>query len=522
MPVQSRRSDALVACGVGALSLALYARSLLPGTGYAGDTAKWQFLGVVGGVPHATGYPLYVALDQAWVAAVPWGSVAWRVNLLSAVLGAAAVGVLYLLLRTLDVRPVVAIATALVFAVSGTYWSQAVIAEVYTLHVLFLITVTACLAHWRAGAANGWLLAGLGLYALSFGNHLTTVVALPGIAWIVYTDRRRALTGRTAAFVAGAALLGASQYLYLMRLSEIGAYREADIETLGDVAGYVTGGDFKDSMFAFGPRELVVDRVPLLLDYLGLEFSVLLVPIALGIVRGLWSLPAPGRAVAVHLGWLAVGTSLYVLNYDVPDLVVFCLPLFAALAVFLGLGLDGVVGWLQARRGDAPWLMPVVAGVLAAVVAVFAVANHDGASQRDTVADAERVERALDAAGDSGVLLTDSYHDSEYFWYYLLGEGLGEERDLVVADQVRPAQVVEYFTAGSGPVAAAAQSIGLADPPLYTATARQARQLSERGLTATRLAEDVWRIGPGPAAGLSPSAPALRSGAPSGRRTPRR
>ncbi|HET8620180.1 MAG TPA: DUF2723 domain-containing protein, partial [Acidimicrobiales bacterium] len=107
MPVRSRRSDALVACGVGALSLALYARSLLPGTGYAGDTAKWQFLGVVGGVPHATGYPLYVALDQAWVAAVPWGSMAWRVNLLSAVLGAAAVGVLYLLLRTLDVRPVV-------------------------------------------------------------------------------------------------------------------------------------------------------------------------------------------------------------------------------------------------------------------------------------------------------------------------------------------------------------------------------------------------------------------------------
>ena len=89
-------------------------RPRLPGGGYAGDPAKWQLLGVVGGVPHATGYPLYIALDQAWVTIVPWGSVAWRVNLLSALLGAVAVGVLYVLLRILEVRTVVAAGTALV------------------------------------------------------------------------------------------------------------------------------------------------------------------------------------------------------------------------------------------------------------------------------------------------------------------------------------------------------------------------------------------------------------------------
>ena len=499
MPPMSRRSDALVALGVGAFALTVYAVTLLPGTGYSGDTAKWQMLGVVGGVPHATGYPLYVGLDQAWVTVVPFGSAAWRVNLLSAVLGAAAVGVLYVLLRIVDVRPVVAAASAVVFAFSGTFWSQAVVAEVYTLHVLFLVTVTTCLAHWRTGAANGWLLAGLGLYALSFGNHLTAVVALPGVAWIVWSDRRRALTWGNAAFVAAAALLGASQYLYLVRLSDVAPYREAQIDSLGDLAGYVTGGDFKDAMFAFGPRALVVDRVPLVLDYLGLEYSVLLVPMAAGIGRGLWRLPAGQRAVAVHLALLAVGTAVYVLNYDVPDLVVFFLPLFFPLAAFLGIGLEGAARTLEARPRASPWALRAGAGALAVLVVLFAAGNRSGSSQRGEVAVAERTERAIDAAGSDAVLLTDDYNDSEYLWYYLLGEGVGDERNLVVADQVTPGEVADYFSSASGPVAVTARSLGVIAPALYTGARRQARDLAERGLAVTQLGGGVWRVGPTPA-----------------------
>jgi Protein O-mannosyl-transferase TMEM260-like len=496
----SRRSDAPIALGVGAFALTVYAVTLLPGTGYSGDTAKWQMLGVVGGVPHPTGYPLYVALDQAWVTVVPVGSAAWRVNLLSAVLGAAAVGVLYVLLRILDVRPVVAAAGALVFAFSGTFWSQAVVAEVYTLHVLFLVTVTACLAHWRTGAANGWLLAGLGLYALSFGNHLTSIVALPGVAWIVWSDRRRALRWGNAAFVAAAGLLGAGQYLYLVHLSDAAPYREAQIDSLGDVAAYVTGGDFKDAMFAFGPRALLVDRVPLVLDYLALEYSVLLVPMAAGIVRGLWRLPAAPRAAAVQLALLAVGTAVYVLNYDVPDLVVFFLPLFFPLAAFLAIGLEGAVRWLEARPWASPWALRAGAGALAVLVVLFAAVNRSGSSQQGEVAVAERTERAIDAAGSDAVLLTDDYNESEYLWYYLLGEGLGEERNLVVADQVTPGEVTDYFSSASGPVAVAAETLGVAAPALYTGARRQARDLAGQGLAVTPLGDGVWRVGP-PAAG---------------------
>ena len=495
MPVPPRRIDALVSLGVGALTLAVYLRSLLPGVGYSGDTAKWQFLGVVGGVPHPTGYPLYLAIDQAWVAIVPWGSAAWRVNLLSAVLGAVAVGVVYAVLRIVEVRREVAAATALVFAFSQTFWTQAVVAEVYTLHILFLATVTACLAHWRKGAPNVWLLAGLGLYALSFGHHLTTGLALPGIAWLVWSDRKRALTLPNVAFVAGAVLVGASQYLYLLRLSDVGAYHEDHIDTFGDVLTYVTGGRFKDSMFIFSWYGLLVGRVPLWFRFLREEYFLLLVPVLYGVWRGVRAVDEAQRAIAVHLLSLAVFTSIYVLNFDVPDLIVFCLPLFLACAVFLGLGLEGAVEWVEQRRPDDPRLVARgVAAALVALVAVVGLVDYGRASQRGTTLDAERIERAFDLVDDHSVLLTDGYHDSEYIWYYLLAEDLGDERDLVLANQVRPSDVKAYFRSRTGPVAVAALGVDAADPPLYTASPHQAITLANAGLTVTPLADDVWQV----------------------------
>ena len=53
-------------------------------------------------------------------------------------------------------------------------------------------------------------------------------------------------------------------------------------------------------------------------------------------------------------GWRSA-PPFYVLNYDVTDLVVFCLPLFLVLAALLALGIDGGAGWLQAHLPVGRW-----------------------------------------------------------------------------------------------------------------------------------------------------------------------
>jgi hypothetical protein len=87
------------------------------------------------GVGHPTGYPTYMMLTHLFTF-LPIGDPAYRVNLASAIYGAAAVFAVYLAGLRLGGKPVAAAAGALAFGLSGAFWSQAVIAEVYTFEAL--------------------------------------------------------------------------------------------------------------------------------------------------------------------------------------------------------------------------------------------------------------------------------------------------------------------------------------------------------------------------------------------------
>ena len=92
------------------------------------------------GVGHPTGYPTYMLLTHLFTY-LPLGDPAYSVNLASAVYGAAAVLVVYLAGLRLCGLAVAAAAGALAFGLSGAFWDQAVISEVYTLEALFVALV---------------------------------------------------------------------------------------------------------------------------------------------------------------------------------------------------------------------------------------------------------------------------------------------------------------------------------------------------------------------------------------------
>ena len=74
-------------------ALVLYMLTLAPSV-MPGDYAEFQFSAAILGVPHPTGYSLYILLGKLFTL-LPFGDVAYRVNLSSAVYMAAAVGVGY-------------------------------------------------------------------------------------------------------------------------------------------------------------------------------------------------------------------------------------------------------------------------------------------------------------------------------------------------------------------------------------------------------------------------------------------
>src|SRR5262245_24293673 len=129
------------------LLVAAYGLTLAPGLTWANhgdDGGDLITAAATLGVAHPTGYPTYLLLARLFQV-LPIGNLAFRTNLLSAAsaIGAAlGVRAIILELRSPDSQAFASQAAAWLggtaFGLSSLLWSQAVIAEVYTLHALGL------------------------------------------------------------------------------------------------------------------------------------------------------------------------------------------------------------------------------------------------------------------------------------------------------------------------------------------------------------------------------------------------
>ena len=196
---RSARGDVLCASALGLASFCLYVKTLAP-TLLMADPAEFQLACYTLGIAHPTGYPLYLILGWLWSHLVAIGDAAYRVNLLSAVFAACATGLFYLLvLRVLRgvwhgsseplVRVLAALAT-LTLAVSRTFWSQALQAEVYALNSLFVVALLLLLLRWSESRSTQVLRLAALIYGLSLTHHSTMILFLPGCVLFVWlTDR---------------------------------------------------------------------------------------------------------------------------------------------------------------------------------------------------------------------------------------------------------------------------------------------------------------------------------------------
>ena len=91
------RQDALLCVLVGAVALFVYLRTVAPSLLEEGDGVELATVSYVLGISHPTGYPLFTLLGYLFTHLVPVGSVVGRLNVLSAILTAAAAPAAYLL-----------------------------------------------------------------------------------------------------------------------------------------------------------------------------------------------------------------------------------------------------------------------------------------------------------------------------------------------------------------------------------------------------------------------------------------
>lgn len=198
------RVDWLTAALAAVVSFAVYAWTAAPNVTLL-DSGEFLVAAQHFGVPHPTGYPLWTLLNWLFLL-LPLGNAAWEVAIFSGICGALANGLCAALLCNIQrwcfgealegrrrlLPPVIALAFALMLAFSQSMWSQAVIAEVYTLHALLCaIFLIFCYAWVRNPARDGLMLWAFFALALTFSNHQLIMVMAPLPYLLILLLRRR-------------------------------------------------------------------------------------------------------------------------------------------------------------------------------------------------------------------------------------------------------------------------------------------------------------------------------------------
>ncbi|MFZ5819494.1 MAG: DUF2723 domain-containing protein [Chloroflexota bacterium] len=208
------RLDFWFAAAIGVLSLALYIRTLAPSLLY-GDMAEFQTLSYTLGMTHASGYPTQIVIGKLFTS-LPFGNIAWRVNLMSAFFGALAVANVYLIARLMGGWRTAALLGSLSMATSVFFWRRVIVAESYGPAAGMLSLVWLFVLLWRRTDKWGWLfLAGLA-GGLSLGIHSTVIMTgASALVYLLLTARKRSAWIGAAAGALLGLVLTLAFFLYL-------------------------------------------------------------------------------------------------------------------------------------------------------------------------------------------------------------------------------------------------------------------------------------------------------------------
>ncbi|XP_025725760.1 protein O-mannosyl-transferase TMEM260 isoform X3 [Callorhinus ursinus] len=143
------------------------------------------------GVAHPPGYPLFTLVAKLAIILFPFGSVAYRVNLLCGLFGAVAASLLFFTVFRLSGSHAGGILAAGVFSFSRLTWQWSIAAEVFSLNNLFVGLLMALTVHFEeaATAKERSKIAKIGAFCcgLSLCNQHTIVLyVLCIIPWILF------------------------------------------------------------------------------------------------------------------------------------------------------------------------------------------------------------------------------------------------------------------------------------------------------------------------------------------------
>ena len=467
----------IVAATLFAGSFVLYVSTMAPSV-VPGDSAEFQFVPYILGIAHPPGYALYILLGKLFTF-LPLGSVAYRMNLFTALWGALTVSLTYLIILQLSSKnhsslaaQVPATLGATTFAVSANLWQHATFANAHTLTASLAALALFLLLTWDKNKDNRWLYAFALVCGLSMTHHPLLLISFPAFAAFIllislppYLPGRgggrvnphqstrcpRLISPRKLATLALLFLLGLSIYLYYP-IRSTPPFGPQDASTLDGFLRLVTAQGLRMNLFPFSWREQP-QRLLAFKTLLGLQYNA--PGILLGIAGAIW-LALKRRKAFVLLALFFALNSAFIMN-TIQDVMKYLHLPFMIYVVWIGCGamalFDLLERW-QVRHRTKVFCSVALALILFVSPLRMGLLNLSRVDLSNYRLADEFVQATFDTfQAEEAVLLCDWDHITP-LWYYEFVEGRkpNVEAKFVSAGTANPWLEAVEANLGQGPV----------------------------------------------------------------------
>lgn len=326
----------------------------------------WQDSGIflsaiyTAGIAYPPGFPLYILLGVIFTKLFPFGDFVFKVHLLSAIFGSLAASIVaicaYILINEKAKQTMalaISIGSGLALGLSYDFWSQAINAESYALHALFVsvIILVAILILTKSKLEKTNLLYLLiGIWGLSFANHPQTIFLAFPIGYLMINNRLLASDKKKIAVLIFIFVFSALiPYLYL----PIRSHAMPDLNwgypnSVGRffnhvfARNYLSSGQASFSLFD-SERLLEISK------NVTIQYSVVGFLLA---VWGFFILAKTKRLVAEFLLIFGVATVASALIYKATvEYLLWLIPVFIIFAIFIAIALKSVIYRFKFKAG---------------------------------------------------------------------------------------------------------------------------------------------------------------------------
>lgn len=366
-----------------------------------GDGAEFFLAARTLGIPHPSGYPLFVLIGRLLYLC---NASPFLLNLLPGIITGLSVLFLYLIIFKVTKDHLVGIIVPLFFAFGREIWLQSIAAEVYTLNLFFFTFLFYLLIN--ASEKKSYVPMIFFVSGLALTNHLTALLYVIPILVLVFSQRKKSIRYLPLS------IIPLTVYIYFPVRSSFDPLLDLfNPESFGQLINYVSGRAFHYRTLFFSGQYIIEQLTQFL--YAWWKQFLILIPVGF---YGIFLVKE--KKLKNLFVIILVIILIYSILYNIPDKQGYYLPFYAIWTILIAIGLSRI---MPSRLKIALFIFPLIN-----IIANYRICDLSGESSLDDLSNS-----IYESLPDNSMIISDDY----FVYCSIFNEELKQQRQIIPISQ---------------------------------------------------------------------------------------